>query len=408
MSDVIKIIHTADLHIGVQNYGRLDSKIGMHTRIADFLKSLDKVVDYAIETGQHAFLISGDIFKNREPDVTQQREFAKRIKKLSDAGIKVYMIIGNHDLHNSVFKATSVEIYDVLDMPGVYVRRRADIDVIDTSAGPFQVVALPYMSPSNLVEEGEGIGDTAQYIRNSIDTLIDMLVKRMDKTLPTIFMSHFSIIGAVPGSEKAIMLGREVTLPVSTFARPEFDYVAMGHIHKHQALYDHPAVVYSGSIDRVDFSEEKEQKGFVEVELFKGDTFWRFIPLDTRPFRTIYVDGSKDDPYDKAMEKIEHEDLEGAIVKLKVKLPSHKLSALKEPELYKELRRRAFYVAGIEKEITSDLSHLRHPGITERMDVREAVGEYISKKGEYEDIKEDLLKVNDELMQELKEGEAIL
>jgi exonuclease SbcD len=379
----------------------------MHTRINDFLSTLDKLVDYAINNEVDAVLICGDVFKNREPDVTQQREFAKRVKRLSDADIKVYIIVGNHDLHNAVGKATSVEIYDVVSLPGVYVRKKSDVDVLNTRRGAFQVVALPYASPSNLAVEGSTIEEISISIRSKLGQLLDILIKRLDPALPTVLMSHFSLIGAVSGSERAIMLGREVTLPMGFFARSELDYVALGHIHKHQVLYDNPPVVYCGSLDRVDFNEEKEDKGFVEVFLKKGDTFFEFIKLDTRPFRTFYVDAADADPFKKVVDAIEGQRLEDAIVKVRVRLPAHALSYLKERELYRILRDRAFYVAGIEKDIVSDLSHLRHPGITERVDVIHAIAEYISKKQEYSGMSQELLKANEQLIQQLKEEGAI-
>lgn len=407
MIEPIRLIHTGDLHIGVQNYGRVDGTTGMHTRLMDFLQTLDKLVDYAVDNQTDAVLICGDVFKNREPDVTQQREFAKRIKRLSDAGIIVYIIVGNHDLHNAVGKATSVEIYDVVDLPGVYVRRKPVVDVLDTRRGPLQIVALPYASPSNLAVEGSSIQDISVSVRDRLGQILDMLIQRLNPELPAVLMSHFSLIGAVPGSEKAIMLGREVTLPAGFFARPELDYVALGHIHKHQILYEKPPVVYCGSIDRVDFNEEREDKGFVEVSLKKGDASYEFIKLDTRPFRTFYVDATGGQPFEEVVKAIEDEVLDDAIVKIRVKLKSHDISNLRERELYRILRDRAFYVAGIEKDIVSDLSHLRHPGITEKMDIRQAISEYISKKQEYRDIDQELIKVNDQLIQELKEEGAI-
>ncbi len=407
MNEPIRLIHTGDLHIGVQNYGRMDSFTGMHTRLMDFLQTLDKLVDYAVDNQTDAVLICGDVFKNREPDVTQQREFAKRIKCLSDAGIIVYIIVGNHDLHNAVGKATSVEIYDVVDLPGVYVRRKPVVDVLDTRRGPLQIVALPYASPSNLAVEGSSIQDISVSVRDRLGQILDMLIQRLNPELPAVLMSHFSLIGAVPGSEKAIMLGREVTLPAGFFARTELDYVALGHIHKHQILYEKPPVVYCGSIDRVDFNEEREDKGFVEVSLKKGDASYEFIKLDTRPFRTFYVDATGGQPFEEVVKAIEDEVLDDAIVKIRVKLKSHDISNLRERELYRILRDRAFYVAGIEKDIVSDLSHLRHPGITEKMDIRQAISEYISKKQEYRDIDQELIKVNDQLIQELKEEGAI-
>ncbi|NLX69920.1 MAG: exonuclease SbcCD subunit D [Clostridiales bacterium] len=407
MIEPIRLIHTGDLHIGVQNYGRVDGTTGMHTRLMDFLQTLDKLVDYAVDNQTDAVLICGDVFKNREPDVTQQREFAKRIKRLSDAGIIVYIIVGNHDLHNAVGKATSVEIYDVVDLPGVYVRRKPVVDVLDTRRGPLQIVALPYASPSNLAVEGSSIQDISVSVRDRLGQILDMLIQRLNPELPAVLMSHFSLIGAVPGSEKAIMLGREVTLPAGFFARTELDYVALGHIHKHQILYEKPPVVYCGSIDRVDFNEEREDKGFVEVSLKKGDASYEFIKLDTRPFRTFYVDATGGQPFEEVVKAIEDEVLDDAIVKIRVKLKSHDISNLRERELYRILRDRAFYVAGIEKDIVSDLSHLRHPGITEKMDIRQAISEYISKKQEYRDIDQELIKVNDQLIQELKEEGAI-
>ena len=407
MTRPIRLIHTGDLHIGVQNYGRMDSATGMHTRLRDFLSTLDKLVDYAVDDKVDAVLICGDVFKNREPDVTQQREFAKRIKRLSDAGIKVYIIVGNHDLHNTAGKATSVEIYDVVKLPGVYVRRKPEVDVLETRNGPLQEPALPYTSPSNLAAEGSSIQDISVSIRDRLGKMLDMLIQRLDADLPAVLMSHFSLIGAVPGSEKAIMLGREVTLPVGFFARPELDYVALGHIHKLQVLYEKPPVVYCGSLVRVDFNEEREDKGFVEVSLQKGDASFEFIKLDTRPFKTFYVDATSGDPYEEVLKAVEGQVLDDAIIKIRVKLKAHDMSHLRERELYRFLRDRAFYVAGIEKNIVSDLSHLRHPGITEKMDVKHAISEYISKKEEYRDIGPELIRANDQLLHELKEEGAI-
>ncbi len=407
MNERIRLIHTGDLHIGVQNYGRIDSKTGIHSRLRDFLETFDSLVDYAIDDNVDGVLICGDAFKNREPTVTEQREFAKRIKRLSDRGINVYIIVGNHDLHNAPHKATSVEIYDIVDMPGVYVRRKPSIDILDTKKGPMQIVALPYVSASMINAEGSTIEELSLDMRQKLCTIVDGLAKRLYNDLPTVFMSHYSVIGAVPGSEKSIMLGREITLPLSCFARQQFDYVALGHIHKHQVMGGDPPVVYCGSMDRVDFSEEDDKKGFVMVELSKGDVRYEFIELPTRPFKTIYVDATEGNAFQLVKDAIEPLSIEDAIVKLKVKIKATQLADLREGEVYKLLRSRAFYVAGIEKDIISDKSHLRHPGITERMDIGEAVAEYIDKKEEYADIKEELLELNDKLLHKLREGDTV-
>lgn len=407
MGSRIRLLHTGDLHIGVQNYGRLDSETGIHTRLIDFLNTFDRLVDHAIDSDVDGVLISGDVFKNREPNVTEQREFAKRIKRLSDRGINVYIIVGNHDLHNAVHKATSVEIYDILDLPGVYVRRKPAIDILDTKRGPLQVIALPYVSASMINAEGSTIEELAMDMRRKLCDIAEGLAQKAYNDLPTVFMSHYSVIGAVPGSEKSIMLGREITLPLSCFSKDEFDYVALGHIHRHQVMGEKPPIVYCGSMDRVDFNEEKEVKGFVVVELGRGFAEYEFVELPTRPFRTIDIEITEDDPFEQARKVIEPLNLEDTIVRLRVRIKSTQLAALREGELYRFLRSKAFYVAGIEKDIISDQSHLRHPGITERMDIGEAIAEYIDKKEEYVDIKDELLEVNNKLLGRLREVDTI-
>ena len=71
--------------------------------------------------------------------------------------------------------------------------------------------------------------------------------------------------GAKWGSERAVMLGHELTLGGGIVNRPELDYVALGHIHKHQcltAVNQHPPVVYPGSIERIDFGEFGNSRPF--------------------------------------------------------------------------------------------------------------------------------------------------
>ncbi len=79
----MKIIHFADLHLGVETYGHTDPETGLSTRLLDFLKALDYLVDYALENSVDLVLFCGDAYKNREPGQTQQREFARRIRRLS-------------------------------------------------------------------------------------------------------------------------------------------------------------------------------------------------------------------------------------------------------------------------------------------------------------------------------------
>ena len=75
----MRVLHFADLHIGVENYGRPLPELGWSSRMQDFLAAFDYLVDYALAEGVDAVVFAGDAYKDREPKQTQQREFARRL-----------------------------------------------------------------------------------------------------------------------------------------------------------------------------------------------------------------------------------------------------------------------------------------------------------------------------------------
>ncbi len=117
----MRILHFSDLHIGVENYGRLDPNTGFSTRLNDFLFSLDQVVEWALTEDVDLVLLAGDAYKGRDPSQTHQREFATRLARLSNAGIPSMLLVGNHDLPSVVSRATAVEIFRTLQLPRVTV-----------------------------------------------------------------------------------------------------------------------------------------------------------------------------------------------------------------------------------------------------------------------------------------------
>ncbi|MFN2167011.1 MAG: exonuclease SbcCD subunit D, partial [Anaerolineae bacterium] len=108
--DSIRLLHLADLHIGMENYGQLDPATGLNGRVMDFLRRLNEAVDYALENEIDLVLFAGDAYKSRDPNSTYRREFARRIKRLADAGIPVVLLVGNHDLPAQERRASRIEI----------------------------------------------------------------------------------------------------------------------------------------------------------------------------------------------------------------------------------------------------------------------------------------------------------
>ncbi len=320
----MRLLHLADLHIGIENYGRVDPATGLHSRLRDYLERLDEAIDIGLDAGVDAVLIAGDVYKNRTPNPTQQREFARRIHRLRAIGLPVLILTGNHDVSPAAGRAHAVEIFDTLAVDGVTIADRPRIHTLHTRSGPLQVIALPWVTRHALLTREElrmaSFLEVETMLIERVERFLRQAADDVDPTLPTVLTVHGTIDGATFGAERQVLLGRDLVYPRSLVALPNVDYVAMGHIHRHQALGDHPPIVYPGSIERIDFGEEGEDKGCIIVDLgAKGETQWRFHKLSARPFVTIAVDvRGVSDPMEPVLSAIGRRSLRGAVVRLKI------------------------------------------------------------------------------------------
>lgn len=362
MTDPIRVLHFADTHIGMENYGRLDPETGFSSRVRDYLRRMDDMIDYAREHDADLIIFAGDAFKTRTPNPTYQREFAHRVRDLT-ALAPLVMLVGNHDLPPTVLKASSIEIYRVLDVPNVWVADDYETRVISTKRGDIVVGAAPYPIRSRILElvetGGKSIAETDDLLKRQLSITIETLAEQADEyaDLPRLLTGHFTVSGAVWGSERGIMLGRDLEILLSSVADSRWDYVALGHIHRHQNLTknraDSPPVVYSGSLERIDFGEEADTKGFCWVELQRGHAEWRFIPVKARPFVTLRIDlRASPNPTQDALEAIQRYDLHDAVAKVILDLTTDTEAKFNEGILRDELRRMGVsFIAAIRKEI---------------------------------------------------------
>ncbi len=338
----MKIIHFADLHLGVESYGYLDAESGLPSRFLDFIKSFDKLVDYALQKKADLVLFTGDAYKSRDPSPTQQREFALRVKKLAACGIPVFLLVGNHDLPNASGRATATEIFDTLGIENVFVAGRPGIVRIPTPSGIIQVLALPWLKRSNLMGKDEtknldfaGINQKMQEILTGI---IDQLSKELESSLPSVLAAHVWVQGARIGSEETMTIGQEHMLLTSAVAKSCFDYVALGHIHRHQVLNEKPPVVYSGSLERLDFGDEDDEKGFYVVDIEHTprirETKFEFRSISGRRFLTIKVaiEPEDSDPTASILSILEksREEIPGNIIRLEITLSQENEGKLEE------------------------------------------------------------------------------
>jgi len=335
----MKLIHTADIHIGMENYGRLDPETGLSSRLQDFLKAYDAMVDYAVQEKADYFIFSGDAFKTREPTPTHLREFAKRIRRLAKAGIEVALLVGNHDTGNAAGKANTLDIYSALETEHVHVIREPELVTVKG----LQVVGIPWVSRAEFA---------------TVHDKIKSLFKEVNPTQPAIVMAHASVSGAKYGSERAVMMGGDFVLDKNVLDNPKISYVALGHIHQRQVITGTKVpMVYSGSLERVDFGEAKEDKGFEVVELKDTAGKWRathqHISTNPRNFVEIKVDLTKDgaNPTQEVIEAIGKHDVKDAVVKVIINVPPECAHDVDVAAIRHALR-DSFFIAAISKNIS--------------------------------------------------------
>ena len=327
----MKLLHFADAHIDMANYGRHDPETGLPLRVLDFLKSLDTIVDAAISEKVDMVIFAGDAYKDRSPAPTFQREWGKRIIRLSRAKIPTLLLVGNHDLSPATGRAHAIQEFDTLEVPYVRVLQKPEfLQPEQLWDLPVQVIAMPWVSRSGLMASVEVSGTDPRELFSKIETRITELVEdwvnEADKSLPLIFTAHASVEGAIFGAERMVMLGADLVLPTSLVKDSRLDYVALGHIHKPQDLNDgyYPPVIYPGSIERVDFGEAKDDKFFVIADISRGGTTveWRKIH-GTRPFieRRAALQSSENVTEFLIFNLPHPTEMSGAIVRLTVEYP---------------------------------------------------------------------------------------
>jgi DNA repair protein SbcD/Mre11 len=360
----MRILHFADLHIGVETHGRPDPADGLSTRLHDFLDVFDELVETAIAERVDLVLFAGDAYKSRDPSQTHQREFARRIRRLSDAGIPVYLLVGNHDVPNVRARASALEIFSTLAVANVFIGDALATQRIETPAGPVQVVGVPWPSVSQMLtrEEMRGLSlaEIDRELERRVAEGIAREAERLDPAVPAILTAHVAMADSIvkTASEQIMTLGRFPQLRQTDLSVERFDYVALGHHHCHQVLRERPPVVYAGSLQRVDFGEESDPKGFVVVELDPSRSAGTRVPFDrvrfrevaARRFLTLDLHPTTENPTDEVIEAIERAKVGEAIVRLRLRLTPDQ-NALLDERRVREALATAHAVAGIAREV---------------------------------------------------------
>ncbi|MBW4439761.1 MAG: exonuclease subunit SbcD [Plectolyngbya sp. WJT66-NPBG17] len=387
---MIKILHLSDIHLGSGFvHGKINPETGLNTRLEDFVATLGKCLDRALSEPVDLVLFGGDAFPDATPPPYIQQAFARQFRRLADAEIPAVLLVGNHDQHSQGAGGASLCIYRTLGVPHIIVGDRLETHRIHTHHGDIQVITLPWLTRSTLLTrpetDGLSMSEVGHLLLDRLRAAMEGEVRKLDPTIPTVLLAHLMVDAANYGAERFLAVGKGFTIPLEFLTRDAFDYVALGHVHRHQILSKDPFVVYPGSIERVDFSEEQEEKGFIRVNVDRGSAEVEFCPLPVRSFCTIEVDLTEsDDPHSDLLSAIEKKAIEDAVVRVVYQVRPEQLDLIDDADLHTVLEIAHTYT--IQAGLVSQMSRSRLPelGVGSAIEPLDALRAYLANR---EDLK---------------------
>lgn len=339
----MKIAIISDPHIGDYSYGKTDIETGLNTRLLDFLHNLDQTVNYAIENEIDIYIIVGDIYRVKHPSSKIRKQFVPRIKKLLENNIRVILLTGNHDMTTSADGAHALsemqELCSLIDEFEVHSRLKIIKADDDT-----ELYLLPFINRGieKLLTEEEFL----KFQKEKIQEFNDLTKKSNAKY--KLFFGHFGTDQSVLGASFDLDMSsneNENIIPLALFDEGDWTKVYLGHIHKQQEF--NTVSRHVGSLGRVDFAEEKEQKGFYVFE--NGND--KFIQVKDREFKTFKIkltDENCREVFLKFFDKVKSLDLKNTIVRVKADVLQTYLPLLKFDEIETYLRENTWHSLGID------------------------------------------------------------
>lgn len=276
----MRFLHTADLHIG--------KRVNEFSMLEDQEYILRQILKTADKEQVEAVLIAGDVYDKQVPSAEAVRLFDWFLTQLNSRKLPVFVIGGNHDsVERLSFGA------QIMEESGVYLTQSYDGKVVpvrlEDEYGPVNLWMLPFLKPA-MVKRFFPEQDIVTY-QDALETLIGhMELNREERNL---LIAHQFVTGAVTGGSEdsvEVFVGGVENVDASVFA--DFDYVALGHIHRAQSAGGEQ-IRYSGTPLKYSFSEIRHEKSVTIAELKeKGSLTVHQEPLkplhDMREIRGSY------------------------------------------------------------------------------------------------------------------------
>ncbi len=308
--------HLTDIHIG--SYQGILEVGGLNSRFLDFVKTYNEAIDFTIKNKCDFCLITGDIFKNKDPQPIEMDAFTFGLSKLIKADIMTVIVLGNHDVFLSPKLKNSISAIRTLNLDNVHISVDPELIYFKTKSNvKICVQTMPYQSKHLL-----GLQNHDQ-VRDYMIEKINEQYATKEKGVPCLFAGHFSISDSVIGTEQqTIKKFNEPIIPKEVFKNKKYVYCAMGHLHRYQEIMKSPPVVYGGSLNRIDFNEWKEDKGFVYGK-FDGQFIYEFVKVNAKKFVDLEYNMTNDeDPEKQIIEDLKKRqgELKDSVVRISVNL----------------------------------------------------------------------------------------
>jgi exonuclease SbcD len=283
----MKILHTSDWHVGKVLKGQ--------SRYAEHVAVLAALVDIARAEQPDLVIVAGDLFDTAAPNPEATRLVTRALSALRGSGAEVVAIAGNHDNGAALDALRSwAEAAGIMLRGSVRDRPEEHIITGQTRDGEaYRLVALPFLSQRYAVRATEmfdlSAAEATQTYADHIGRLLATLCAGFGPDTVNLITAHLTVIGGtMGGGERDAHTIQAYAVPSTVFPS-NAHYVALGHLHRRQALIAPCPVRYSGSPLAIDFGEEENTPSVTIVEVStQRAAKAREVPiLAATPLRTI-------------------------------------------------------------------------------------------------------------------------
>ncbi|UCG03238.1 MAG: exonuclease subunit SbcD [Candidatus Heimdallarchaeota archaeon] len=344
-----RILFASDVHIGIRYPYLVNLRTGISQRTMDFIDALARVVDYAIQEQIDIFVICGDLYDRVTIGPTLLRQVREKIwQPLIENRIPIVLVGGNHDSPQILEKGSPFGEISII--PNSYAVRYPQSQKVKARNTGEEIgfVLLPYMTATQAVayaeeqieeeiERGQHLLRSQQLFRDWINHEVNQLDTKV-KFIVGHFFVEGSRIGILPYPDQ---LPHEFKFKRDMLPLEDIDLAVFGHVHTNQVLLNGKLLV-PGSLERVDFGETTEDKGFYvyDTETKKLE----FLSNNPRALvrKFIEVPSETQNPTEFILERLPKK-IEGAIVRLEIHITPSLQKQVIVPRIYQTLEKVTFH-----------------------------------------------------------------